>query len=76
VSFFHKLFGKLTSPGTMAKMEADSRLWMVRCDKCGYEKSVWEMGGIRYKAHGNPRWLMKCIQCGQRSWHKVYKKEG
>jgi hypothetical protein len=51
-------------------MEADSRSWMVRCS-CGFARSLWELGGVRYKAAGQTRWFMKCPQCGQRSWHKV-----
>ncbi len=53
-------------------MEAESRRWMVRCS-CGFERSLWDLGGIRWKAKGNsPRWYMRCAHCGQRSWHKVY----
>ena len=51
-------------------MEADSRLWMVRC-ACGFARSVWELGGMRYKAAGQTRWFKSCPQCGQRSWHRV-----
>jgi hypothetical protein len=43
---------------------------MVRC-RCGFARSVWEMGGIRWKAAGEPRWFMKCPHCRQRSWHVV-----
>ena len=56
-----------------ASMEADSRLWMVQCP-CGYEQSIWEMGGIRWKATGNPRTYRKCVHCGERHWHKIYKR--
>jgi hypothetical protein len=50
-------------------MEAHSRAWMVRCS-CGFERSVWEMGGIRWNAgRGRPRWFAECPQCGRRSWH-------
>lgn len=51
-------------------MEADSRLWMVRCS-CGFARSVWELGGIRSKAAGQSHWFTQCPQCGKRSWHKV-----
>ena len=54
-------------------MEADSRLWMMRC-KCGFEKSIWDMGGIRWKARGESRNYMRCVACGERSWHKLYRK--
>ena len=56
-------------------MEADSRRWMMRCEQCGFEQSFWDMGGIRWKAHGNQRNYMKCVTCGERSWHQAYKKE-
>ena len=56
-------------------MEADSRRWMMRCDKCGFEQSFWAMGGIRWKALGNQKNYMKCITCGERSWHSTYKRE-
>jgi hypothetical protein len=50
--------------------EASSRAWMVRCP-CGAEKSVWDMGGVRWKARGKSWWLMRCPSCGQRRWHTV-----
>ena len=54
-------------------MEADSRRWMMRC-KCGFEKSIWDMGGIRWKARGESRNYMRCVACGERSWHTLYRK--
>ena len=51
-------------------MEADSRSWMARCP-CGFARSIWELGGIRWKAAGQPRNYLSCPQCGQRSWHTV-----
>ena len=51
-------------------MQSESRSWIVRC-ACGLERSVWEIGGIRWKAKGNPRRLMNCPNCGQRTWHTV-----
>ena len=52
--------------------EADSRTWMVRC-RCGASRSVWDEGGIRWKAAGRPWWYRKCPTCGRRSWHVVEK---
>lgn len=51
-------------------MEAHSRSWMMRC-QCGFAQSIWDMGGIRWKAVGNSRHYMRCPQCGERSWHKL-----
>ena len=69
--FFTAIF-----PASWAKsMEADSRKWMMRCDPCGFERSYWDMGGIRWKAYGNQKTYMKCISCGDRSWHSTHKRE-
>lgn len=54
-------------------MEAESRAWMVRCP-CGHKRSIWELGGVRWKASGNPRRLLACPACGQTTWHTVVKK--
>lgn len=62
--------------GATAAMEAESRAWMVQCPKCGAERSVWDMGGIRYKAKGSSRWYRRCPSCGKRAWLKVYWKGG
>ena len=56
------------------EMRAESQSWMVRCPNCNFERSVWDLGGIRWKAAGNPRRLMDCSQCGQREWHTMYRK--
>lgn len=51
-------------------MEVESRQWMAECP-CGHGRSIWELGGIRWKAAGRPRRLMRCPKCSQLSWHKV-----
>ena len=32
--------------------------------RCGFEVSVWEAGGIRWLAAGNPRKAAVCPTCG------------
>ena len=68
---FIKMF---VSEATFAAMEEESKQWMVKCSNCGHERSIWSMGGIRYKAAGNPRMNRICPNCGQRSWQVVSKK--
>lgn len=61
-------------PHSLGKaMEKESRLWMQRCPQCGAETSIWEDGGIRYRAAGRPRRLRRCSTCGLQ-WHEVYKR--
>lgn len=74
MNFIQRLFTRFVSPTRAAAMEAESRTWWVRCPRCGYERSVWEMGGIRYKAFGSSLSFMRCPHCGKRSWHTVYRK--
>lgn len=63
-------------PRTWAtSMEAESRAWMVRCRSCGVERSVWELGGIRWKATGTKWTWGRCSECGKRSWHKIYRRD-
>ncbi len=63
-------------PASWAKsMEADSRIWFMKCPECDFEESYWDFGGIRWKAAGNSKNLRKCPNCGKRSWHLTYKKE-
>lgn len=61
------------SPGFAARVEAESRQWMVSCLKCGDEISVWESGGIRYKARGTVYRMGKCRRCGQTGRLKIYR---
>ncbi len=55
-------------------MEADSKSWIAHCP-CGHSISIWDLGGIRWKAKGNPRAWIKCRKCGKASFHKLIKVE-
>ena len=54
-------------------MEAESRAWIARCS-CGFERSFWDTGGIRWKAAGNERRILFCPYCGKSCWHTLCKK--
>ncbi|HVQ07217.1 MAG TPA: hypothetical protein VMS43_02160 [Allosphingosinicella sp.] len=68
-----RLLTRLAGAETAAAMEAHSRAWLVLCPNCGHERSIWELGGIRYKAAGSPRLRLTCPKCGQAGWHAVRK---
>lgn len=68
---FVKMF---VSETTFDSMKAESQMWMMKCGNCNHERSIWDMGGIRWKASGRPRRYRACPNCGQRSWHMVYKR--
>ena len=58
-----------------ASMETESRAWMVRCRSCGSERSIWELGGIRWKATGSKWTWGRCSTCGKRGWQKIYRRD-
>ena len=66
-------FLRLLGPEGAAAAEAESRAWLVTCPNCNFSRSVWDMGGIRYKAAGTPRRMLRCPHCGQSGWHLVHK---
>lgn len=76
MTFIQQLLTRVLPHSWTEKMRAESLTWMLRCPNCGLERSVWETGGIRWKATGSPRRLMACSQCGQRTWHTLYRKPG
>jgi hypothetical protein len=51
-------------------MERESRQWICRCP-CGAGISIWDVGGLRWKARGSPRRLMHCPACAKWTWHQV-----
>lgn len=73
MSLIQRLFQAILPRQMAESMEADSRDWKLRCPNCGHERSFWEIGGIRWKAVGNPRNLLRCPNCGQLTWHRAYK---
>lgn len=56
-----------------AAVREGTKEWLVEC-KCGHKRDLWDLGGVRYKAAGEPRQLMPCSACHERTWHKVRKK--
>ena len=70
LSFIQRLISHL--PGNWASdMEAESRKWIARCRECGSEKSLWDHGGIRWKAAGSPSTRLACDTCGRITWQQL-----
>lgn len=68
MSRIQKLMMKLLPAAWAEDMRRDSQNWLARC-KCGHTRSIWELGGIRWKAYGNSRNLIYCPACGKYRWH-------
>jgi hypothetical protein len=74
MSMIQNLFKSFLSKDSYGGMERESRSWMVQCPHCKYERSVWEMGGIRWGAAGRPSTYKLCVSCRQLGWHTIQKR--
>jgi hypothetical protein len=59
------------SAKTKAAAEAESRQWIATCPHCGKQTSIWDLGGLRYKASGSPLKGFTCRQCSKFGMHPV-----
>lgn len=69
----HKFLKLILPQSLFEALKAETKQWLLQCP-CGHKRDLWDAGGIRYKAAGEPRRYLKCPKCGQRTWHKVRKK--
>lgn len=73
MGLIQKIVKAVLPAATVASMEAESRAWMVRCNTCGTEQSIWDMGGIRWAASGSKITYAKCSSCGKFKAHTIYR---
>jgi hypothetical protein len=64
-----------SSASKFEKIKAESMQWRFKCT-CSKETSIWEIGGIRYKASGDTRVGLRCPACGVLAMQRLYKVEG
>lgn len=67
-----KLIKFFSSKAKFEKMKEESMQWKFDCE-CGKTSSILEVGGIRYKAKGEPTKFLPCPACGSKAMRKVYK---
>lgn len=75
MSSIQKFFKTVFPASWAASMEAESRSWMMRCP-CGFERSIWDIGGIRWKAKGTKKNYKLCPSCKELNWHTIEKRIG
>lgn len=68
MSLMRRLVFLFVSRETARKMQAESERWLLTCPNCQHQVSVWELGGLRYKAKGEPRHYRRCSRCGKAGW--------
>ena len=64
---------RFMSPARRAAAEAESRAWTATCPGCGIKTSIWDLGGLRYKAAGKPLRGLRCRACGKFGMHRLAK---
>jgi hypothetical protein len=67
----HRVVGWLP-PSWQTAIERESREWRARCPKCLHEVSVWDLGGVRFKAAGNPSRRITCSHCSTSFLGQLY----
>jgi serine/threonine protein kinase len=63
VSFAQKFFRAILPRRWYQAMRSESQGWQMICGECGHSFSVWDAGGIRFGASGNPKRGMWCSTC-------------
>lgn len=58
-----------------AAAEQESRSWNMICEACGHSRSVWDLGGIRWKAIGRRTTRALCPACKLSGLHHLQKTE-
>lgn len=56
-------------------MKDESMQWIFICNKCDESSSIWDAGGIRYKATGQPKVSVRCPKCNTVGIYKITKQE-
>lgn len=61
-----KFFMKILPKHWAEDLRAKSEHWKIRCTSCGFSRSIWEAGGIRWKAASKgKRTFVLCPGCRQ-----------
>jgi len=74
MTFIQQFFTKVLPKAWAEDMRAESLTWMMRCP-CTNERSIWESGGVRWKAKGTSRRYSFCPKCEKHTWHTIYRKQ-
>lgn len=66
MTFIQKLVMNFLPKSWSQAIRHESENWVLRCPNCDFERSVWELGGVRYKAASVGKRLMaRCPNCSQ-----------
>ena len=69
----HRFLRSILPAAWFEAIKAGTKEWLAECP-CGHKRDFWDVGGVRYKAAGEPRQYLKCPKCEKGRWHKIRKK--
>ena len=69
----HRFLKFILPAKAFAAVRAGTKEWLAECP-CGNKRDLWNAGGVRYKATGEPRQLGHCPACGKSTIQKIRKK--
>ncbi|MBK9124264.1 MAG: hypothetical protein IPM16_14260 [Chloroflexi bacterium] len=64
MSAIQRFFKRILPAKWAANMETESKRWVFTCENCDTQSSFWDIGGIRWKATGDKRTVIRCPACG------------
>lgn len=70
-----KIVKFFSSKEKFAAIEKETKEWKFTCSSCSTTHNFWELGGVRYKAKGEPMVRIKCPNCSETAMQKVYRKK-
>ncbi len=66
MGLIQKLVTGLLPKSWAESIKADSESWILTCLTCGTVRSVWEIGGVRFKATSQRKKMgVYCSTCGR-----------
>lgn len=75
MSWFRRWIERRAPARAAQSIEAESRSWVLRCLSCGHGRTIWDLGGVRWGAAGEPRRRLRCPSCARPRWHKLTKED-
>lgn len=72
MSWIQRFVCAFVRPELRERIEAESREWGFTCPACAARRSVWELGGMRYRGSSQgKRTRLRCGGCGQTAWMQM-----
>ena len=76
MSFIQKFVTTVLPKSWSLAIQHESQNWLLRCSACDSIHSVWDLGGIRFKAtSSNKKIFARCPHCSQISMMPLEYKE-